>query len=229
MDQTADVYLKALAKEMAKRANTDLAIQQSKYLKSLFPFFGLKSPERKEVIRTFENAHGKVPLDEIERVAKLAYQYKEREMHYFAMELIVKNKKKLEAKNLNLVEWLVTHNAWWDTVELLAAHAVGMLNQKFTVLRSDIDSWIEHENMWLRRSALLHQLGYKEKTDTDKLFAFCLNRAHEKEFFIRKAIGWALREYSKINPQAVEEFVHTHANLSGLSKREALKHINKKR
>ena len=90
-----------------------------------------------------------------------------------------------------------------------------------------MEEWISEENLWLRRTAILHQLAYKEKTDQDRLFSFCIQRAHEKEFFIQKAIGWALRTYARTNKTAVKQFVETNrASLAPLSIREALKHIH---
>ena len=88
------------------------------------------------------------------------------------------------------------------------------------------ERWVTHDNMWLRRAAILHQLGWKEKTDKERLFHFCLMRCHEEDFFIRKAIGWALREYARTKPSAVRSFVMKNSSsLSSLSRKEALKHL----
>ena len=88
------------------------------------------------------------------------------------------------------------------------------------------ERWIMHDNMWLQRAAILHQLGWKEKTDEERLFHFCLVRCREEDFFIRKAIGWALREYARTKPSAVRSFVAKNSNsLSSLSRKEAMKHL----
>jgi 3-methyladenine DNA glycosylase AlkD len=121
------------------------------------------------------------------------------------------------------IRTLVTTKSWWDTVDSLAKNGAGGLVLRYPELAGTMDRWVESENMWLRRTAILHQLGFKERTGADRLFRYCELRAHEQEFFIRKAIGWALREYSKVDADAVRRFVADHdAALSGLSKREAL-------
>jgi len=225
MDFDSQSYLSGLADEMRNAGNELVANQQSKYMKNRFPFFGLKSPERKSIIRAYQEKYGIVPLEHLRDTVKTTYQYPERELHYFAVELMVKYKKKLDEAYLPLTQWLIVHHSWWDTVDLLAAHIVGTLCLKYSHVMQEVDTWIHHENMWLRRSAILYQLSYKEKTDAEKLFKFCAEHAFEKEFFIRKAIGWALREYAKYNTQAVLSFVEATQNLSSLSRREALKHI----
>ena len=102
-----------------------------------------------------------------------------------------------------------------------------MVQQQPDCGKKMMKEWISEENLWLRRTAILHQLIRKEKTDSDLLFSFCLQRAHEKEFFIQKAIGWALRDYGRTNRAAVKQFVETNrAVLAPLSIREALKHIH---
>ena len=128
------------------------------------------------------------------------------------------------------VEPLITSKSWWDTVDSLAGHTVGVLVAQHPELASTMDEWISSEDIWLARTAILHQLGYKAKTDRDRLFAYCLRRAADREFFIRKAIGWALREYSKTDAKAVHAFVRTNAGtLSSLSSKEALKWLERRR
>ena len=201
-----------------------VALQQSKYLKNHFSFFGLKAEERRKLIKFYFANGGEPPVDSLEKTIKKAYAFEEREMHYFAIELLERQKKKWQEAHLGLAVWLITNNSWWDTVDLIATHLVGGLLKKFPTLIHHSDQWVKHENMWLRRTALLYQLGYKEKTDADKLFSYCKMLAHEKEFFIKKAIGWALRQHGKYYPEAVKKFVEENV-LSPLSKREALKHL----
>lgn len=120
----------------------------------------------------------------------------------------------------------MTTTSWWDTVDLLAAHVVGTLVAADPRLGADMDVWIADEDLWVARTALLHQLRYKERTDTDRLFAHCLRRSAHPDFFIRKAIGWALREYAKTDPAAVRAFVTRERDrLAPLTVREALKNI----
>ena len=123
---------------------------------------------------------------------------------------------------------MIVEGAWWDLVDTLAIHLVGqvLLNQR-EVATPKITAWIDDPDMWLRRSAIIGQIAHKQATDTDLLFDACARRMHETEFFIRKAIGWALREYAKTDPLAVIAFVTEHRDaLSGLSFREATKHLD---
>jgi 3-methyladenine DNA glycosylase AlkD len=120
------------------------------------------------------------------------------------------------------LERLVTTKSWWDTVDGLATHVAGPLVAAHPQLRGVMDRWVESENIWLARVAILHQERCRERTDPQVLLAYCLKRADEREFFIRKAIGWALRSYAKVAPEVVAQFLAEHgAALSGLSRREA--------
>ena len=118
------------------------------------------------------------------------------------------------------------NNSWWDSVDTIAKYILGEYLLEFPLeTKKVIERFSNSENMWLNRSAILFQLGYKEKTNSDFLFSECLKQADSKEFFIQKAIGWALREYAKSHPEAVKEFVKT-SNLKPLSTKEALKNMS---
>lgn len=129
----------------------------------------------------------------------------------------------VSASFLRVLKQMVQTCSWWDTVDSLAK-TVGYLVQLYPELEADMEAWSKDEDFWVRRVSLLHQLAYKEDTDTEALFRRCAAMAHEEEFFIRKAIGWALRQHSRTDPTAVREFVEAHPELSALSKREALKY-----
>ena len=121
---------------------------------------------------------------------------------------------------------LVTTVPWWDTIDLLAAHVVGALVAADPALAAEMDRWSADDDLWLVRTALLHQLRYKERTDTDRLFHYCLRQSGHPDFFVRKAIGWALREYAKTDPGAVRDFLAREGDrFAPLSVREALKNI----
>ena len=135
---------------------------------------------------------------------------------------LVRHVKGLGPDVLDLCEVLITTKSWWDTVDILASRVVGPHAD-----RPRIEQWLESGDLWLERTAILHQLGYEERTDAEFLFRACLAHAGSTEFFHRKAIGWALRQYARVDPDAVGTFVTDHAGeLSGLSKREALKHLS---
>ena len=148
---------------------------------------------------------------------------------YFALGLYDKRKKQLKQEEIPFLEYLITTKSWWDTVDYISPHLIGALfMKKPEVIEHSIQRWLDSDNLWLQRSAILFQLKYKDKTDTKLLFSIIEACANSKEFFIRKAIGWALREYSKTNPEAVLTFVQTHS-LSPLSEREALRIIRKEK
>lgn len=127
---------------------------------------------------------------------------------------------------LSVVHRLITTVPWWDTVDALAVHVVGPLVAADPALAATMDAWIADDDLWVARAALLHQLRYRERTDTERLFAYCLRRSGHPDFFVRKAIGWALREYAKTDPDAVREFLaRERGRFAPLTVREALKNI----
>lgn len=186
---------------------------------------GLAAPLRKK-IQSLHFASGKEVLDAHWREAvKLLWEEDAREFQYTAMDILLKYKRKLEPIDIHLLQELIRSKSWWDSVDFLAGTMVGLYFRKYPDERKlHIQKWDASQNMWLQRSILIFQLRYKADTDVELLFTYCHRYADSKEFFIRKAIGWALRELAKTQVERVINFVHE-TNLSGLSKREALKHV----
>jgi 3-methyladenine DNA glycosylase AlkD len=208
--------------------NEAQAISMSAYMRNQYPFLGIPSPTRKILTKSalLETGALKKPFDE--NLVLELWALPEREYQYVACHYFERFRKKLEVQHLALLERLILEKSWWDTVDSLV-HNVGAISLKFPESIPTLERWVQTENFWLRRAAILHQLGLKTKTDESRLFKFILENAHDSEFFIRKAIGWALREYSYTNPEAVKSFVLEHQNeLSNLSKREALKGLERK-
>lgn len=209
-----------------KNRNTENAIAMSKYMRNYFSFFGIKKPVRKEITKPIlllinKNTSEKDVLE----LVTLLWKKKEREFHYLAIDIINKYKKYLSKDSFNTIEWMLVTNSWWDSVDSLANYAVGPLVANFPELRREMKRFSNDANFWLKRIAIIHQLTYKSKVDEEFLFKVCLQHAHDKEFFIRKAIGWALRQYAKHKPKEVKRFVELNKDkLSPLSVREALKH-----
>jgi 3-methyladenine DNA glycosylase AlkD len=193
------------------------------YMRNQYAFLGIPSPERRQLQR--EALAGLAGPDE-QQLASVLHELwgrAEREYQYAAADIAARWAGVSGPNALGLFRELICTKSWWDTVDALASHVVGPLVAADPDLAREMDAWIDDENLWLRRTAILHQLGYKAATDADRLFGYCLRRAHEREFFIRKAIGWALREYSKTGAAAVTAFVATHeTELSPLSRREAM-------
>lgn len=210
-------------------ADAERATFMAAYMKGHFAFLGITSAPRRALAR---EALAGLPVPDEEDVAAVAagaWALEAREYQYAAADYAVRWVRRCSPAFLPVAQGLVTAKSWWDTVDLLAARVVGPLVAATPALRSEMDRWLVSDDLWLARSAILHQLKWKADTDADWLFAACLTRAADTEFFLRKAIGWALREYSKTDAAAVRRFVSDHdAELSGLSKREALKWLERR-
>lgn len=204
--------------------NEENAQAMKKYMKDKFEFLGIKSPLRKELQREFlKGIDKKAPIDK----SLVQVQWKEdaREYQYLALDYLVKEKKKLQKEDITFLKELITTKSWWDSVDLIASHLVGEICKIYPELVDEyILKWSIDEDMWLRRTSILYQLKYKENLDTKILEKVIKVNANDKEFFIRKAIGWALREYSKTNKEWVEKFINDN-ELSPLSIKEASKYI----
>jgi 3-methyladenine DNA glycosylase AlkD len=214
--------------ELVKRADPEKAFGMQAYMKTDMPFYGVQKAGRTQILRKLV-ALG-APTDRVHYQALVLglWGLPHREEKYLAIGYARRFKSFIAVESLPLYERLILEGQWWDFVDEIAIKLVGPLvvNEPSEAWQV-VDPWIDHENIWMRRSAIICQVGAQRVTDSDRLFGFCLQRAHEKEFFVRKAIGWALREYAKTNPEAVAEFVTTNrAVWSGLSFREATKHIS---
>ena len=217
-------YLLPLEAAFKKHANKKNALAIKAYLRNQFESYGIHTPTR----RTICLAHMKSGLptyDEISAIVKACWEKPERDWHYFAVELIAAYKKHWDEELIGLIEWLIVHKSWWDTVDHIASELTGPYFLLFPKKTKQVTSkWNRSDNFWLQRSSLMFQKKYREKTNLAILSQYILNLRNSEEFFVQKAIGWALREYSKTNPKWVEAFVSKHA-LPPLSKREALKRI----
>lgn len=198
------------------------------YLLDQFEFLGLPAPVRRQAIKDI----GKVvwsSSDDVLLTAELLWQKPEREYRYTAVDLLRKHSALLTVNDLPALQALLLHEPWWETVDGLSA-VIAEVMHAATQQKPDaakvMDAWLQHVSFWVRRSAMLHQLGWRLDTDTTRLFGYAQQLVHEKEFFIRKAIGWALRDYARWNPQAVTDFVvQQRDGLSPLTVREAAKHL----
>ncbi len=221
----ANDWLLFIREAMSSNANFAKAVGMQKYMKGLFSFYGISSPQRRQLLKELILIHGKPDPIEVRKLAELLWAEEEREMQYAAMDLLGSIKKQLEPNDLQLIEKLITTKSWWDTVDLLASHLAGTWLLKFPENKQKIlETWFASESMWLQRTVLIHQLLYKTNTNESILFDYITRLKDSKEFFIRKAIGWALRQYARSAPQSVRLFVET-TNLSSLSEREATKHL----
>lgn len=219
-------FIDDLKQGYGSAANKADAEYMQKYMKDNFAFIGLKTAVRRDIQKEVWAKHKQEVKENARGIAEALYKLPEREYHYTAVEIITKElKKSYRREDIELIRYLIVTNSWWDTVDGIAKYILGnYLRQYPQETEKVITDFSASENMWLNRSAILFQLDYKKGTDSDILFRECKKHRESKEFFIQKAIGWALREYGKSNPDAVREFVPT-AGLKPLSVREALKNL----
>jgi len=208
-------------------ADPDRAVGARAYMRDQFPFLGIPHPRLVQLDKHVLAGLGPPTGADLAAVALGCWERAEREYQYFACGYLRRFIKVASASLLPTVRTLVVTKSWWDTVDTLAAHTVGPLVTRHPTLVATMDAWIGDENLWLARTAILHQLRYRDHTDAERLFRYCRAQAGHQDFFIRKAIGWALREYAKTDPIAVTSFVRSQeSQLSPLSVREALKNID---
>ena len=220
-------YLDQIRKSLEKEADFEKAQGMASYMRDQFSFYGLQAAERRKALRKYMRQENRPEYSELEVIIKKLWQLPEREFQYFAQELILKYQKNYTEDIIELFEYMITNKSWWDTVDQIAKKLVGEYFQLFPERRNEkIEEWLKSDNIWLKRTALLFQLGYKKKIDAQFLFDLIEELKDIDEFFIQKAIGWSLREYSKTEPIAVVKFTNTH-QLSALAKREALKIVRK--
>ncbi|MEW2392647.1 DNA alkylation repair protein [Streptomyces venezuelae] len=220
----ADTVLERLVTSYSEAADPERSVQMRAYMKDIAPFLGLASPVRRELSRTVLAGTPRPDEKDCTAIALRCWELPEREYAYFAVDYLRRHVKRCSSGFLPVVRQLVATRSWWDTVDALAAHVVGGLVAADPELRTVMDEWIGEDDLWVARTALLHQLRHKADTDVERLFAYCLRQSGHPDFFIRKAIGWCLREYAKTDPEAVRAFVARERDrLSPLSVREALK------
>lgn len=225
MSNAIHPYWAPLKQAFEKSADPEVAHGAAAYMKHQSQFYGIKAPDRRLMLASFIKSHGLPESDNLIPIIHDAWIQPQREFQYAAMELLFRVRKKLPEEVIQHFEWMVINKSWWDTVDYIAPKLIGEHFKMFPQLRDNyITKWMNSSNFWLHRTCLLFQLKYKSRTDKYLLFNLATQLASEKEFFIRKAIGWALREYAKTNPQEVKSFVE-HTPLSGLSRREAMKHL----
>ena len=223
-----DPYFKNLVDLFTQHADPAKAKPMEAYMRDQFPYLGIKTPERRTLFKQFIAENGLPTLEQVEPLVLALWEMPEREYQYIAMGFIDKFKKKLPADAVQLMETLIITKSWWDTIDTIASRVVGPLFQKYPQTKAHyLPIWRQSDNFWLRRTGILHQLGYKTDTDFALMCDIINENLGSTEFFINKAIGWALREYSKTDGTAVIQFVHS-TDLVPLSHREALKWLKNK-
>lgn len=217
-----EAFVAAVSEAFVSLANPERAVAMRAYMRDQFDFLGIPTPVRRSATRDLIRRY----TVNLPAAVDALWQREHREFQYVGCDLLRAHQRKLTARDLPHFERWMTSRSWWDTVDGLVP-SVGSIVRADPSQISHMKRWLEHESLWLRRAAILHQLGWKSETDPVRLFEFCLRRAGDSDFFIRKAIGWALRDYARHAPDAVAAFVARHAGeLSPLSVREAAKHLD---
>jgi 3-methyladenine DNA glycosylase AlkD len=222
----ASTLLGRLDNDFAAERDPARAIAMAAYMRDQFAFAGLAAP----VLRTVErSAFARLPAptsEDLREFALACWARPEREFQYAAVDYLRKHVKAAGPEFLPVARELIVTKSWWDTVDPLATRFAGDLVRLHPLLSGVMDAWAADDDLWLVRTAILHQLHYGTATDTARLFGYCTAQAGHPDFFVRKAIGWALRHYARTDPRAVRAYVDAHRDrLSPLSVREALKHL----
>ena len=212
-----------LVKELKAVANPDDALAMKAYMKNKFEFLGVKTPARRKLAKAFFKQQTDSVIDW--NFINDAWNNPYRELQYAALDYLEIRKKLLTPSDLSRLKKLAQTKSWWDTIDFLD-RLVGLIIYQFPETKEIILSWSCNEDIWLRRLAIDHQLLRKEETDTELLEQILVNNLGQTEFFINKAIGWALRDYSKTNPEWVRDFIERHqAEMAALSIREGSKYL----
>lgn len=221
-------FISALTLAFKENSNLSDAQYMKDYMKGKFEFFGIKAGLRRELLKQAINEHKLSLKTDHKNIVLELYKLPEREFHMCAIEILHKySKNKYHKQDIDIIQHLLVTHSWWDSVDFIAKQILGNYLIHFKEEMSYVtQKFSDSSNIWLIRSSIIFQLGYKVKTDEHLLFHYCLKHKDSDEFFIKKAIGWALREYGKTNPKSVLDFVNS-SQLKPLSHKEAIRNIIK--
>lgn len=226
MSQGVQAAIETATARLAAAGDASRATQMAAYMKTEMPFFGVQSADRRVIARELAGDAAPSTPAEYSRLVLTLWTLPHREQKYLALDMADRFRAFRTVEAMPLYERLIVEGAWWDLVDTVVSRLVNPVLLADPEAWAWPDRWIESHDLWLRRSAIISQLKSKERTDVDRLARYCLAWLDEKEFFIRKAIGWALRQYARTDPDWVGAFVARHGDrMSGLSRREATKHL----
>lgn len=225
MEENVHRWIEGLNEVLSDHKNEERSRAMAAYMQEKFRFYGIPGELRKQVLRTYASS-APVLTDDQKRevIVNLWRQAEARELHYCAQELAVRWKCYTRAADIELIKTMIIEHSWWDTVDLIASNLLGGYMKLFPEQYAVIQAWNADENMWLVRSTLLYQLKYKDATDLQRLEALIIPHTSNTEFFIKKAIGWALRQASKHHKELVRQLVEW-LPLQPLSSKEASKYL----
>ncbi len=231
MPNQSEELARYVTAQLRRLADPAKAPAMAAYMKTSQPFFGVPTPPRTAMLKQIRDQFAPPDQKSYARSVMALWKLPHREEQYCAISFARQHARFITPASLPLYERMIREGAWWDLVDDIAANLVGAVYGNFRAqTRPMIERWIEDEDLWIRRTALLSHLKHKRATDAEQLFKHCLSCAHESDFFIRKAIGWALREHSKTDPRAVSKFLATNRKrISKLSFDEGSKHLARAR
>ncbi len=220
-------YLALLMDLFESHRDEQKAAQMQAYMQDRFSFYGIQKPQRASLFKHFLSINGRPSPDQIDVVVKRLWCLPQREYQYSALDILYHHQHKASRTSISTYEYLIIHKSWWDTVDMVAQKLVGPHFLRYPDLRDRyIPRWKNSDNLWLNRTTLLFQNRYKSHTDFELLAGLVNHFSNSDEFYIQKAIGWALREYGKNEPDEVARLVKQQP-LPPLSVREATKKLRR--
>jgi 3-methyladenine DNA glycosylase AlkD len=222
-------YAKSIKVLFTGHAYPKKAGPMKSYMRGQFEYLGIKVPEMGKLLKQHIHEHGLPPLTELDSILRDLWALPQREFQYAANGLLEKFEGQLPPEFIETLETLIVTKSWWDTVDTIATGTLGVHFKRYPIVRKKtLAKWRKSDNFWLRRATILFQLGYKKDTDFELLCDIIRENLGSQEFFINKAIGWSLRQYTRVDPQGVRDFVAA-TPLQPLSAREALKWLEKRK
>jgi 3-methyladenine DNA glycosylase AlkD len=222
-------YVARIDRVYADKADPATAEGQMRYMRNRYAYHGLKAPQWVALLKEMFAQYGLYDGQELRAFVRQCFESEYREIHYAGLQMLEKRIKKQPPEAIDFLEECICTESWWDTVDWLNK-LVGIHFKRYPDLQRPIARrWVESDNFWLQRVATIHQLTFKSQTDFHLMCEMILRRAESKEFFVQKAQGWALRQYSKYDAESVAAFVNAHPELSSLTRREALKWLERRR
>lgn len=210
---------------LATSGDPVIAAGMTAYMKSTMPCHGVTKAGRTPILREIRARWAPETRSDYTALVQALWDLPHREEKYLAIGVARAHDRYVTRSSLPLYRNMIVEGAWWDFVDEIAIHLVGrVLRRDREATTPTVRQWNEHRDLWLRRTSIICQVAHKDDADAALLFELCAARAHETDFFIRKAIGWALRSHAHVDPEAVRDFV-ARTDLSGLSRREAMKHL----